>query len=218
VRLRGGACTRFQPKRRASIDHRPGPNIARAPPMVPSNRGTKWSPEIVMICEVSTKAINAPAMGVHNPGIRRSPDPARNADVIVVLIGGSCHNTTLACARRAEPPTSRMRSRPVPGQPPANVEYRRRNARPSSRYYYVSLWGQSETPKRVMNVTLYRLAGGCAHKGLQLDDSSLQANHRSVGSVIGPQFRKDVLDPALDRFFSNRKLISNLLVRTAGRD
>ncbi len=134
LRLRGGACTRFHPNRRASTDHKPGPNIARAPPMVPSKRGTQWSPDVVVICQVSTSAIDAPMMGVQSPGIRRSPDTARNAAVTVVLIGGSFHSTTLARAIKAEPPTRRISSKPVPGQPPANVEYRRRNIRPSIRY------------------------------------------------------------------------------------
>ena len=41
--------------------------------------------------------------------------------------GGSLHSLGPACQRRTAPTTSRMTSRPMPGQPPANVEYRRRN-------------------------------------------------------------------------------------------
>jgi len=123
--LRGGASTRFHPKRRASTDHRPGPNIATAAPTVPSKRGTQWSPVVVIICQVSTKAINAPAMGVHSPEIRRSPNPVRNMEVTVTLIGGSRHSVALARATSAEPTTRRIRSKPMPGQPCANVEYRR---------------------------------------------------------------------------------------------
>ena len=151
--LRGGACTRFHPNRRASTDHKPGPNIARAPAMVPRRRGTQGSPDIVMICQASTKAINAPAMGVHRPGIRRIPHPARHADVIVLVIGGSFHSIALARITSAEPPTKRMRSKPVPGQPPANVEYRRRNTHPSGHYQFAPFWRRIETPKRVVILT-----------------------------------------------------------------
>ena len=69
-------------------------------------------------------------MGVHSPGIRRSLHPARNAHDIVSVMGGSLHSLPLACTRSAEPATRRMRSKPVRGQPPANVEYKRRNTHP----------------------------------------------------------------------------------------
>ena len=41
--------------------------------------------------------------------------------------GGSLHSLGPACQRTTAPTTSRMSSKPMPGQPPANVEYRRRN-------------------------------------------------------------------------------------------
>jgi hypothetical protein len=40
--------------------------------------------------------------------------------------------------------------------------------------------------------------GGCWK--LQLDDSSLQANHGGMRSIVRAQFRKDALDSALDGF------------------
>jgi len=132
--FRGGTSTRFHPKRRASTDHKPGPNIARAPPMVPSRRATHRSPAGARICQISIKATNVPATGVHSPGIRRIPHPAKNTDITVVFIGGSFHSIELARTISAEPTTKRMRSKPMPGQPPANVEYRRRNTHPSNHY------------------------------------------------------------------------------------
>jgi hypothetical protein len=48
--------------------------------------------------------------------------------------GGSPHNLKAARATSDEPTTRRMRSKPVPGQPPANVEYNRRKTHPSRRY------------------------------------------------------------------------------------
>jgi hypothetical protein len=62
--LRSGS-TRFHPNRRASTDHRPGPNMATAQAVVPSKTVTHRSPAIVMICQVSSNATKVPTMGVH---------------------------------------------------------------------------------------------------------------------------------------------------------
>ncbi len=94
--------------------------------MVPSRMGTHGSPGSVRICQISVKATSVPAIGVHRPGIRRIPHPTKNAEVIVVLIGGSLQSVELARIISAEPTTERMRIKPKPGQPPANVEYNRR--------------------------------------------------------------------------------------------
>src|SRR6185437_3183439 len=51
---------------------------------------------------------------------------------------------------------------------------------------------------------------------LQVDDSSLQADHSGVGSIVSTQFRKNALDPTLDRFLRDGELIRNLLVRIPG--
>ena len=53
---------------------------------------------------------------------------------------------------------------------------------------------------------------------LQLDDPSLQSDHGRVGSIVGAQFRKDALDPALHGFLRDGELIRNLLVRIPGCD
>ena len=66
-------------------------------------------------------------MGVHKPAINRIPAPIKRMAGIVTLIGGgSLNSVVLAPTASAEPATTRIRSNPVPGQPPANVEYRRR--------------------------------------------------------------------------------------------
>jgi hypothetical protein len=41
--------------------------------------------------------------------------------------GWSLHSFGPVPTKRTEPMTRRMTSKPMPGQPPANVEYRRRN-------------------------------------------------------------------------------------------
>lgn len=146
--MRGGASTRRQPKRRASTDHKPGPNIARAPAMVPSRMGTHGSPGNVRICQISVKATNVPAIGVHSPGTRRIPHPTKNAEVIVVFIGGSLQSVEVARTISAEPTTDRMRSKPVPGQPPANVEYRRRKQAPFQTLLDCDSPARDRNPKR----------------------------------------------------------------------
>jgi len=117
---------RFQPKRRASMDHKPGPNIASAAPAVPNKSQTHLSPGSTIIFQSSISATKLPTMGVHNPATRRMPAPIESTARIVTFKGGSIHSLEAARTTSAEPITKRMKSKPVPGQPPANVEYSRR--------------------------------------------------------------------------------------------
>ena len=112
---------RFHPKSRASSDQRPGPNMASAPAMVAAMRGAKTSSD-VRIWESSIAATAIPARGVHSPATRRSPGPARDTKVRLASNGGPVHSSQLARTRRTDPTTRRMKSNPIPGQPPANVE------------------------------------------------------------------------------------------------
>ena len=69
-------------------------------------------------------------MGVHKPATNRIPAPIKSMAGIVTFIGGgSLHSVKPARTTSADPTTTRIRSNPVPGQPPANVEYRRRKER-----------------------------------------------------------------------------------------
>jgi len=118
---------RFHPKRRASMDHKPGPNIARAAPAGANNSQTHLSPVSVSIVEISINAMEVPAMGVHKPAITNIPAPNNRIEGTVTLRdGGSLHSLRPARTISTEPTTTRMRSKPTPGQPPANVEYSRR--------------------------------------------------------------------------------------------
>jgi hypothetical protein len=121
---------RFHPKRRASIDHRPGPNIARAAPAVPNKSQTHRSPGSVSIFQSWISATETPTMGVHKPAISRIPAPIERTARIVTVRGGSVHSLELARTMSADPTTNRIRSTPMPGQPPANVEYKRRKDTP----------------------------------------------------------------------------------------
>ena len=129
-RVRGGTSTRLHPKRRASIDNRPGPNIARVQLMVASNDATTGSADIwKAILHTSTTATEAPTMGVQRPAIKKIPHTARRIREMLPL-GPWIKITESVRQMSATPRTRRMIKRPTPGQPPANVEYRRRNVTP----------------------------------------------------------------------------------------
>ena len=124
---------RFHPKRRASMENKPGPNIARAAPAVPSSSQTHLSPGSEKIFQISINAMEVPTMGVHKPAISRVPAAIKSTAGIVTFMGsGSLHSFKQARTISVEPTTTRMRSRPVPGQPPAKLEYSRRNDAPFS--------------------------------------------------------------------------------------
>jgi hypothetical protein len=76
-------------------------------------------------------AMETPAIGVHKPTISSIPPAIRSiAGIVTFRGGGSFHRLRLAGTTSAEPTTSRMSSKPVPGQPPAKVEYKRRKDTP----------------------------------------------------------------------------------------
>ena len=140
---------RLHPKRRASMDHRPGPNIARAAAAVPNSSHTHLSPATVSIFQISINATEVPTIGVHRPTISRIPAPIKSTAGIVTFIGGrSLHSLKPARTISAEPTTTRMRSNPVPGQPPANVEYSRRNHAPFRTQLDSPVSGADRYPKK----------------------------------------------------------------------
>jgi hypothetical protein len=120
--LRSGS-TRFHPNRRASTDHRPGPNMATAQPMVPSKTVTHRSPAIVMICQVSSNATKVPTMGVHelpsrqpqiDPTDSQRGTPGSDSDGDRSLYGGRCsarnHNGSDVGGQRARMYASMVRA------------------------------------------------------------------------------------------------------------
>jgi len=123
------------------MDHRPGPNIARAAPAVANISQSGLSPGSMSIFQTSMRATEAPAMGVHKPAINRIPAPSkRMAGIVTFIGGGSLRKVKPARTISAEPATARIRSSPVPGQPPANVEYRRRKDAPFALHCYSLLF------------------------------------------------------------------------------
>jgi hypothetical protein len=62
------------------------------------------------------------------------------------------------------------------------------------------------------------MRGSSAQDLRELDDPALQGYRDSVSSVMGAEFRQDVLDSGLDRVLSDVKPIADQLVRVAGSD
>jgi hypothetical protein len=62
---------RVHPKCRAVMDHRPGPNIARAAAAVPNGSRTHLSPATVSIFQISMNAMEVPRLEVHKPMIEQ---------------------------------------------------------------------------------------------------------------------------------------------------
>jgi hypothetical protein len=95
-------------------------------------------------------------MGVQRPAISRIPAAIKSMAGIVTFIGGgSLQSVKLALPISAEPTTRRIRSIPVPGQPPANVEYRRRKDAPFRSTLLVSaVLKANRKPKKSQIVTL----------------------------------------------------------------
>ena len=87
--------------------------------------------------------------------------------------GGSLHSRGPACQRTTAPTTSRISSKPMPGQPPANVEYRRRNTYLDT---IIRRGGATRTPRR---------GGGCDSLGSVATGSAA----RQIYSSMMPLFR-----------------------------
>jgi len=126
------------------MDQSPGPNIARAAPSVPNINQSDLSPGSMSIFQTSVRATEMPATGVHKPAISRIPAPSkRMAGIVTFMGGGSLRSVRPARTTSADPATTRIKSNPVPGQPPANVEYRRRKR---SRFpHYIVIFCCSES-------------------------------------------------------------------------
>jgi len=140
---------RFQPKSRASTDQTPGPSSAKATPIVPNRMLAHGSPDLEIELHSASTATNDPAMGVHRPANRNIPTMIANMSTT----GGPARGRVAACAISAAPVTSRMKRRPTPGQPHANVEYSLRTIALVSGY---RIDESAQSPKRVDGV-LFRV-------------------------------------------------------------
>jgi hypothetical protein len=120
---------RFLPKSRASMDHAPGPTIAKMAPRTACMMGTHGPPESESCADKATHtlttATSPPATGVHRPIRRSMPAPAPMSCRTMIVSGVPARKLTIAEKTIAEQVSTRKSSRPTPGQPFANVEKRR---------------------------------------------------------------------------------------------
>ena len=90
------------------------------------------------------------------------------------------------------PATSRISSRPAPDQPLAYVENKRGNE--GTHFQVIGSHARLKAQKGIRR-QLFR--------ELEFDDSALQPDHGSMGSVVSPQFGEDASDSAFDGFFGD---------------
>jgi hypothetical protein len=113
---------RFRPKTQASMDQVPGPIIARVAPRTARKRGRVALAGDRKPTLASRTATTAPAIGVHNPAISRTPATAPiPSSTTAAQIGFALAQATPQYMR-APPVSSRCARSPPPGQPSANVE------------------------------------------------------------------------------------------------
>jgi len=86
---------------------------------------------MVTSLQLSIRATSVPTIGVNSPMMRRIAAAARRTQKIVMGMAGLLSMAEPALLTKANPTTSRIKMRPNPGQPPAKVEYKRRNGRTS---------------------------------------------------------------------------------------
>jgi hypothetical protein len=107
----------------------------------------------------------------------------------------------------AAPVSKRRSMRPMPGQPPANVE----NSRCTI----------SHSQRRRLTTESAGLKPGLSDppfRGLELHDPAPYRDRDGMRPVIDIKFRENIRDVALDRLLGNEEFARDLLVRIAGGD
>jgi hypothetical protein len=164
---------RFHPNKRASTDQAPGPSSAKAAPRVPSRIPVHGSPGCEKACQNAMTDTSVPAMGVHRPASRRIPTAVVTACSMNGPGGGSPSSCVTPRTMDAIPAASLINSRPIPGNPWANVE----NSRRTTRSRLQDSVNEEEAPKGRCK-PLFRVS-------LELDDAALHPDHCRVCPVVG---------------------------------
>jgi hypothetical protein len=116
---------RWRPKRSASIDHAPGPSIAR-PTLIERRRiavcGKVPLRSNVQDCDMTTNTLPT---GVQRPISMSSPAAIPTIAGAMASWCGPDASHALQFASKMPPAASRRTSRPLPGQPSGKIENRR---------------------------------------------------------------------------------------------
>jgi hypothetical protein len=103
--------------------------------------------------------------------------------------------------------TARKNTSPNPGRPSGNVEKSRCTRGPDFR---LALFRTHRNPKKQIALTPLS-------RCLELDDAALQPDRNGVGSIIGTELGKNVLDVPLHGFFRDGELRRDLFVGISAR-
>ena len=82
---------------------------------------------MITTLQLSMSATSVPTIGVYKPMMRRIAAADSRRARIVIGMAGRLSRADPALLTKASPTTNRIKMRPMPGQPPAKVEYKRRN-------------------------------------------------------------------------------------------
>jgi len=120
----------FLPKRRASIDHAPGPIIARLAPKAARSNGASPPERVENAIHSSTTAIEVPLTGVHRPKNSNMPQPAAIQWGILDRSWDDSRGYRHREQQRKAAVAVLSKRRPLPGQLFGNVEKSRCKSTP----------------------------------------------------------------------------------------
>jgi hypothetical protein len=87
--------------------------------------------------------------------MRRIAAAASRIDTTAIGIAGLLNREVPALFTKAIPITSRIKIRPIPGQPPAKVEYKRRNGRTSRIRIHLRIFAKRIEPQEWAGSSLF---------------------------------------------------------------
>src|ERR1700722_5716400 len=133
-----------------------------------------------------------PAIGVHSPVTRSAPSTIANRPAISDPISWPARYLSTPSMMRNPPATIRSDNSPIPGQPLAKLEKRRR----------ISILCR-RLPNRQRPTKPPKGPASDYFEPLELYNSTLEADRGCMGPIVGIQLGEDVFDTALNRFFGD---------------
>jgi hypothetical protein len=185
--------SRRRPKRIASIDQEPGPSMATAALMaIRSIAG--WGATLpANNSQDSAATAKRQLTGVKKPISMRNPAAIPMPAVAIAAQRASGIDLATPCVSNKLPAAMRKVSRPQPGQPFGKMEKRRCTKKMACRGRLCRKTGRGNTHKSAIFPTRFGY--------LQIHDSPLNGDGYGVCAIICIQFRQDVFDVHLHRFF-----------------
>src|SRR5579863_3417045 len=143
-----------------------------------------------------------PTSTVQNPAVRSTPSAIVSTARVSNPICWPEYIRSAPSVMRAAPAAIRMNSNPRAGRPPTKFEMNCRTNNPKT----MLLMRQVATTAHFRRkIRPFRVS--------EFDDPAFQAYRGGMCSIIRIQLRQDILDPAFDRVFGNRKDTGDFSVR-----